>query len=96
MTVKVYDFFAGCGGASCGFQAAGMEIAFALDQDADSKASFEANFPEAHFELADIRNTSIQTIRHKVEAGVLRQCSFADVHHVSPSQDRTRHGQSWN
>ena len=30
MAVRVYDFFAGCGGASCGFQAAGMEIVLGL------------------------------------------------------------------
>ena len=52
VTVQVYDFFAGCGGASCGFQAAGMEISFALDHEADAKATFEANFPNAHFEFA--------------------------------------------
>ncbi len=68
MTVEVYDFFAGCGGASCGFRAAGMRIAFALDRDADAKASFKANFPEAHFELADIRKISADTLRSKMRA----------------------------
>jgi DNA (cytosine-5)-methyltransferase 1 len=67
MTARVYDFFAGCGGASRGFQTAGMEIAFALDQDADAKASFEVNFPDAHFELSDIRKADIQAIQCRVE-----------------------------
>ena len=67
-TVQVYDFFAGCGGASRGFRAAGMEIAFALDHDADARASFEANFPDAHFEFADIRKVSVEAVRSRVEA----------------------------
>ncbi len=66
MTVRVYDFFSGCGGASCGFQAAGMEIAFALDHDADAKASFEANFSGVYFEFADIRKVGIESIRSRV------------------------------
>ena len=28
---RVYDFFSGCGGASCGFQSAGMEVSFACN-----------------------------------------------------------------
>ena len=68
MSVSVYDFFAGCGGASCGFQAAGMKISFALDFDADAQKTFTTNFPDAHFEFADIREISIDTIRSRVEA----------------------------
>jgi len=65
--VQVYDFFAGCGGASCGFQSAGMEIAYALDHDIDAKASFEANFPDAHFEYMDICKVSAKAIRSRME-----------------------------
>lgn len=67
VTVQVYDFFAGCGGASRGFQAAGMEISFALDHDADARKSFEANFSGVHFESADIRNVSVETVRLRVD-----------------------------
>ncbi len=67
-TVEVYDFFAGCGGASCGFRSAGMKVAFALDYDMDARASFVANFPDAHFELADIRKVRVGTIRSRVDA----------------------------
>ena len=67
-TVQVYDFFAGCGGASCGFRAAGLKIAFALDHDVDARASFEANFPDAHVEFADIRKVSVDAVRSRVEA----------------------------
>ena len=68
MKIRAYDFFSGCGGASSGFQTAGMDIAFALDHDKDARRSFEANFPNAHFELADIRNTSVEAVRRRVES----------------------------
>jgi len=44
-----------------------MKIAFALDHDADAKASFKANFPDVHFEFADIRKVDIEAIRLRVE-----------------------------
>ena len=68
MAVQVYDFFVGCGGASCGFEAAGMEISFALDHDPDARKTFEANFPDAHFEFADIRDISVDAVRSRVKA----------------------------
>ena len=54
--VKVFDFFSGCGGASRGFQDAGMDVVFALDWDADAGRTFKRNFPKATFESRDIRN----------------------------------------
>ena len=69
VTVQVYDFFAGCGGASCGFRAAGMNIAFALDHDTDARASFQANFPDSHFEFADIRKLNVETVKSRILAG---------------------------
>ena len=68
MAIQVYDFFAGCGGASCGFQAAGMGVSFALDYDANVRQNFKANFPDAHFELADIRKVSVDMVRQRVES----------------------------
>ncbi len=67
MVVSVYDFFSGCGGASCGFRAAGMKISYALDLDADAAASFKANFAEAYFEHADIRDICIESIHNRME-----------------------------
>jgi len=55
MPIKVFDFFSGCGGSSRGFQEAGLEIVFALDSDADAKATFESNIPGVHFEQRNIR-----------------------------------------
>ena len=57
-SVKVFDFFSGCGGASRGFQDAGMDVVFALDSDSDARQTFELNFPAATFEPTDIRDTS--------------------------------------
>ena len=68
MNVKVFDFFSGCGGASCGFRDAGMDIVFALDCDPDSQRTFQINFPSVHFELADIRETSVSHVRSLVAA----------------------------
>ena len=68
LKIKVFDFFSGCGGASCGFRDAGMDIVFALDWDIDSKRTFELNFPSAQFELADIRKTSIKKVKSLVKS----------------------------
>ncbi len=44
-----------------------MEIAFALDHDTDARASFQANFPNAHFEFVDIRKVSVDAVRSRME-----------------------------
>ena len=66
--VKVFDFFSGCGGASRGFQAAGMDVVFALDCDPEAKRTYAANFPDVHFELADIRAVVADQVQSRVEA----------------------------
>lgn len=66
VTVRVYDFFVGCGGASHGFQESGMDIAFALDRDPDAKKTFQANFPNAHFEFTDIYEVDCEAVRIRV------------------------------
>ncbi len=58
LPIKVFDFFSGCGGVSKGFQRAGMEIVFALDNDPESGETFRKNFPQATFLLSDIENKS--------------------------------------
>ena len=67
-TVKVFDFFAGCGGASRGFQEAGMEVVFALDSDLDARRTFQKNFPAARIEPGDIRDTSEDSVHELVVA----------------------------
>ncbi|SDI80497.1 DNA (cytosine-5)-methyltransferase 1 [Paraburkholderia phenazinium] len=54
MTIKVFDFFSGCGGTSCGFNKAGLDVAFGLDIDPDAAATFRLNFPGAAFHEGDI------------------------------------------
>lgn len=56
MPVKVFDFFSGCGGTSCGFEQAGMDIVMGLDIDEDSATTFQRNFPKAKFFQGDIRD----------------------------------------
>ena len=65
--VKVFDFFSGCGGASCGFQQAGMDVVFALDSDTDAARTFMRNFPSATFESRDIRLVEEDSV-HKLVA----------------------------
>ncbi|WP_448131211.1 DNA cytosine methyltransferase [Stutzerimonas chloritidismutans] len=55
MTIQVVDFFSGCGGTSCGFQAAGLEILAGLDIDTEAAATFKKNFPTAYFIEGDVR-----------------------------------------
>jgi DNA (cytosine-5)-methyltransferase 1 len=54
-SIRVVDFFSGCGGTSAGLRAAGMTILTGIDNDADAQASFRRNFPEASFIGRDIR-----------------------------------------
>ena len=44
-----------------------MEISFALDHDADARKTFKTNFPNVHFEFADIRDISVDAIRLRVD-----------------------------
>jgi DNA (cytosine-5)-methyltransferase 1 len=60
--IKVYDFFSGCGGASCGFKKAGMQIVLGLDNNPDAAATFMKNFPEAVFIKEDIRKVSVHDL----------------------------------
>ena len=45
-----------------------MGVSFALDHDADARDTFEVNFPNTHFEFADIRDVSVHAVRLRVEA----------------------------
>lgn len=67
MSVKVFDFFCGCGGASCGFQQAGMDIVYGLDCDRASQSSFHLNFPSATLESSDIRDVEAASLKALVK-----------------------------
>ena len=64
-----------------------MKVAFALDHDPDARASFEANFPEAHFEFADIRTVSVEAIRSRMGTGLSCPVLFSGC---APCQPYTR------
>ncbi|MHC2086456.1 DNA cytosine methyltransferase [Methylobacterium sp. CM6244] len=53
--MRVYDFFAGCGGTSSGLSQAGFKIAAGLDSDADAAKTFIQNLEPDVFIAEDIR-----------------------------------------
>ncbi len=46
-SIRVYDFFSGCGGTSLGFRQAGIEHALAIDSCPNAISTFKKNFPGA-------------------------------------------------
>jgi DNA (cytosine-5)-methyltransferase 1 len=64
--IRVFDFFSGAGGASCGFRNAGLEIVLGVDKDPDSKTTFLTNFPEAKFIQENISVLTPESISHIV------------------------------
>ena len=65
---KVFDFFCGCGGTSVGMMAAGMDIAFGLDNDRAAGQTFQANFPKAEFLCVDIQDLAAESIEQSVSS----------------------------
>jgi DNA (cytosine-5)-methyltransferase 1 len=69
---RVLDLFAGCGGISLGFSAAGFTIAGAVEFDPDAAASHGRNFHDgdaAHSEARDITKTSPDQLAKDLGAG---------------------------
>jgi len=60
--INVVDFFSGCGGTSCGFQNAGMNVLLGLDHDSDSGDTFRLNFPSASFLKADLQTLPVENL----------------------------------
>ena len=66
------DLFSGCGGLSLGFEAAGFEIAAAVEHDADAARSHGINFhggEERHCVARDITATSPQALATELGLG---------------------------
>lgn len=61
--IKVFDFFSGCGGTSCGFEQAGLDIVLGLDIDKDAARTYRSNFPNAAFIEADICVLNTDTLK---------------------------------
>lgn len=57
-SIHVFDFFSGCGGTSCGFSQAGLDIKFGLDFDSIASQTFGVNFPSAIVWNRDIRTVA--------------------------------------
>ncbi|TPG40564.1 DNA cytosine methyltransferase [Sphingomonas koreensis] len=69
---RVLDLFAGCGGISLGFQAAGFEIAGAVEFDPAAAASHGANFhpgEERHAVARDITKLSPEQLAAELRLG---------------------------
>lgn len=65
--IEVVDFFSGCGGTSCGFQAAGLEIIAGLDIDPEAAATYRRNFPSATFLEGDVRNFDTDILKSVIK-----------------------------
>lgn len=71
-TLKVLDLFAGCGGLSLGFQAAGAHIAAAVELDPDAARSHGKNFhggDPAHSTARDITRTTPEQLTTALNLG---------------------------
>ncbi len=71
-TPRILDLFAGCGGISLGFSAAGFTIAGAVEFDPDAAASHGLNFHRraaVHSKARDITKTSPEQLATELHAG---------------------------
>ena len=67
-SIKVFDFFCGCGGTSAGLSKAGMDIVFGLDIDSSTKETFCKNLPDARFcqkRISKLTDDDIQPLINK-------------------------------
>jgi DNA (cytosine-5)-methyltransferase 1 len=90
VSIRVFDFFSGCGGTSAGLQHAGMEIVFALDSDHDSANSFRTNFPGAIFQQGDIAAFEPVALSPLVRTDIDRPILFAGCAPCQPFSKRNR------
>ena len=93
---RVLDVFAGCGGLSLGFLAAGFEITAAIESDQHAAASHGANFHASkpvHQVARDIRSTDPGTLTRELGLGAPAE-SFDVLVGGPPCQAFARVGRS--
>lgn len=93
---RVLDLFAGCGGISLGFEAAGFEMRGAVEFDADAARSHGLNFHNgeaAHSEPIDITKTTPAELSLKLGLGPVAE-AFDVVVGGPPCQAFARVGRS--
>ncbi|MDR1168516.1 MAG: DNA cytosine methyltransferase [Heliobacteriaceae bacterium] len=66
-SIKVFDFFSGCGGTSAGLQKAGMDVVLALDTDKDAIETFQKNIRPEKTVCEDIRKVEINAVKEFVD-----------------------------
>lgn len=94
--LSVLDLFAGCGGISLGFEAAGFEIRASVEFDPDAARSHGLNFhggAEAHSQPIDITKTSPADLCRRLELGNIAD-AFDIVVGGPPCQAFARVGRS--
>ncbi|MDH1548651.1 MULTISPECIES: DNA cytosine methyltransferase [Pseudomonas] len=89
MTINVFDFFSGCGGTSCGFRNAGMNVRLGLDIDPDAAKTYRFNFPEAEFIEADIRALTPDVLS-KIMLGIEGKVLFSGCAPCQPFSKQNR------
>ncbi len=88
--IQVVDFFSGCGGTSCGFEAAGFEILAGLDIDSSAAATFRKNFPQANFIEGDVRELHTDTLSCFLSKKRLKPLLFAGCAPCQPFSRQNR------
>ena len=66
---RILDLFCGCGGMSLGFEAAGFEIALAIDTWTDAIKTYNHNHSSSVGEVMDIKNLDDQRIDALLQDG---------------------------
>ena len=83
------SLFAGCGGSSLGYSAAGYRELLAVDWDAIAAETFGMNFPGVPFHVGDIRELPAERL---MEAAGLAGPGELDLLDGSPPLPGVQHG----
>ncbi len=69
--INAIDLFAGCGGFSCGFSQAGINVLLAVEYDKDIAASYARNHPTTQLIVDDIKNVDNKENFHPYMADII-------------------------